>query len=324
MKAAVCQKYNDPNAIQIIELPTPQLAKNEVLIKVYATSVQTADWRIQSQNLPYGFSALGRIIFGFSKPRQPILGTDLSGEIVAVGDQVQRFKKGDKVVHVAGPSMGCHVEYKCVNENAILALKPEKLSHAQATALPFGYFTAWTFLVEKAKIKANEKILIVGASGSVGIAAVQIAKYFQADVTAVCSSQNQNYVLSQGANQAFDYTKDYLAESATKYDIIFDAFGNLNFDQCRPYLVPQGKLVILSASLWDTLFAPILSLFTNYRVISGLALENTKLLEIILELAAKEKIQPQIDHVYKFEQIREAFLHVGQRHKKGSVVVEIF
>lgn len=322
MNAVVCQKYNDTEAIQIVKLPIPQLAEKEILIKVHTASVQTADWRIQSQNIPSGFGLLGRLILGFSKPRQPILGTDLSGDVIAVGKSVQRYKKGDKVIHATGHNMGCHAEYKLAHENSTLALKPDNLSYEQAAALPFGYLTAWNFLVEKAKIKANEKVLIVGASGTVGLAAVQIAKYFQAEVTAVCSSQNGHYILSQGADHALDYTTDYLTNSSTKYDIIFDSFGNLSFKTCRAHLAPHGRLVLLTATLWSLLWAPLFSFFTNYKVISGVSLENTQLLEKLLELAAKGKIHPQIDHVYAAAQAQEAFTHVGQRHKKGSVLLK--
>ena len=187
MKAIICQSYNSIDSIKISEIRAPIPKGNEILVRVHASSLSTADWRIRTLTMPFGFALLGRLIFGITKPRIAVLGGDLSGEVIDTGKDVSKFKRGDMVVASSGISMGCHAEFKCLPQTGILTKKPENFSHEEATSLIFGGTCAYDFLKNKGNIKSGDDILIIGASGSVGTAAIQIAKYYGAKVTAVCS-----------------------------------------------------------------------------------------------------------------------------------------
>ena len=212
MKAVVYTKYGPPNVVALAEVPKPAPKVHEVLIRIHATTVTTGDWRARSLEMPPGFGLLARLVFGVFGPRKSILGTELAGEIEAVGKAVTRFKPGDQVFAFTGASYGCHAEYRTISEAGMIALKPANLSFEEAAALSFGGTTALSFLQGKGGIKRGDKVLIVGASGGVGTAAVQIAKHFGAKVTGVCSTANLELVRSIGADKVIDYTKEDFGE----------------------------------------------------------------------------------------------------------------
>src|SRR5688572_13894199 len=216
MKAIVYSRYGSPDVLEVKELPKPVPGDKEVLIKVLATTVTAGDWRVRSLDVPTGFGLLARLALGISKPRQPILGTELSGEIEAVGKDVTRFKAGDQVFAFSDLRMGCHVEWKCMPEDGAVVAKPANLSHEEAATLCFGGTTALAYL-RKAKIRRGDRVLVNGASGGVGTAAVQLAKHFGAHVTGVCSGGNFELVRSLGADALIDYTRQDFTENGETY-----------------------------------------------------------------------------------------------------------
>jgi NADPH:quinone reductase-like Zn-dependent oxidoreductase len=233
MKAAVYRQYGSPDVIELTEVPTPTPKAHDVLIQVQATTVTAADWRARSLQLPKGFGFMGRLVFGIAKPRQPILGAELAGVIVAVGKDVSRFKVGEQVFAFTDFAMGCHAEYVCMPETGSLAPIPANLPLDEAAALSFGGTTALVFL-KKAKIQKGDRVLINGASGAVGTAAVQLAKHFGADVTGVCSTGNIELVKGLGADRVIDYTRREVLQAGDTYDIILDAAGTLPFSRTVP------------------------------------------------------------------------------------------
>ena len=224
MKAITYTKYGSPDVLQLQEVAKPTPKNNEILIKIHATTVTSGDWRVRSLNVPLGFGLMSRLVFGVLKPRQPILGSELAGEVESVGKGVSKFKVGDRVFAFDGVNMGCHAEYKCLSEDGAVALKPDNLTYAEAAAMSFGGTTALDFF-NRGKLQSGEKVLVNGSSGSVGTAAVQLAKHFGADVTGVCSTANVALVKSLGADRVIDYTKDDFTQDLQTYDIIFDTVG---------------------------------------------------------------------------------------------------
>lgn len=323
MKAAKCTAYKSLDAIKIKDIEQPQPKEDELLIQIVSTTVTTGDWRVQSLSLPKGFGMLTRLIFGVKKPRQGILGTELSGRVVNVGNKVSKFKIGDEVVAVSGMGFGCHAQYKCISENAPVVLKPPNLSHDECASLPFGGLTALSYLRDKAGLKSGEHILINGASGSVGSAAIQVAKLLGAVVTAVCSSKNFDFVRSLGATNTIDYSHDDFLKQSQKYDVIFDVTGQLTFANSKHVLSDNGRLLLAAAGLPEMFSIPLVKATSQKRVIAGPAEESRKLLQDLFELASAEKIRPVIDSTFDLENIAQAFGHVATGHKKGSVVIRV-
>lgn len=322
MKAALVKAYGDPAAIEVAEVPTPTPKAGEVQIKIYATTVQTGDWRIQSLDVPAGMALPLKLIFGFGKPKSPIFGTELSGEISAVGAGVTRFTVGDQVVAITGMKLGGHAEYIVLPETAAIAPKPANLSHVAAASLPFGFTTAWHFLHEMAKLKEGESLLVNGASGATGTAAVQVGSLLGAQVTAVCRAENFPLVKGLGAKACYDYRSDDLLASDRRFDVICDSVGRLT-PAATAALKPGGRLILLSAGLGDMLLAPLRNALTDRKIIGGMADDGPEILSKVLDLAAKEQVVPVIDAVYPLADIAKAFAHVASRHKKGNVVVQV-
>ncbi|MEW5849248.1 MAG: NAD(P)-dependent alcohol dehydrogenase [Myxococcota bacterium] len=322
MKAIVYERYGAPDVLELKEVAKPAPRDNEVLIRVRATTVTAGDWRARSLQLPAGFGPLGRLVFGFTRPRQPVLGTELAGEVEAVGRDVRAFRVGDHVFAYAGAGMGCHAEYKCMPEDAAVARKPANLTWEEAAAMSFGGTTALSFF-RRARLQRGERVLIVGASGGVGTAAVQLARHFGAEVTGVCSTANVELVRSLGANRVMDYTKeDFLANGGT-YDVIVDTTGTAPFSRSQHALGDGGRLLLVLAGLGELLQAPWVSLTSNKKVIAGPAAGSAEELRFLAALAEAGEFKPVIDRRYPFEQMADAHRHVDTGHKRGNVIVTL-
>lgn len=322
MRAMVYEKYGAPEVLHLKELPKPVCDPHEVLIRSHATTVSSGDWRVRSLEVPAGFGLMARLALGVFGPRQPILGTELAGEIEAVGAGVSKFKVGDQVLAFSGVRMGCHVEYKTFSEDGALALKPANLSFDEAAAMCFGGMTALSFL-RKAGIKPGDKVLINGASGAVGTAAVQLARHFGAEVTGVCSGANLQLVLSLGADHVIDYTQQDFTAGGERYDIIMDTAGTAPYSRSKSALKPGGRLLVVLGSLPALLQIPWVSLTSSHRIIGGPAPERAADVRFLAQLAAEGKYRPVIERRYPFDKMVEAHRHVDGGHKKGSVVVTL-
>lgn len=321
MKAAVYERYGPPNVVEVFDVPDPVIKDNEVLIKIRAATVSSGDWRIRSLDVPFGFRTLTRLIFGISRPRQPILGTELAGEIAAVGHAVRKFQVGEKVFAFPGVSGGCHAQFRAMPENGRIAPMPANLSYEEAASLCFSGTTALQFLQDKAKLQPGEKVLIIGAAGAVGSAAVQLAKHFGAHVTGVCSGANADLVRSLGADTVIDYTRDDVTKSGDTFDIIMVTAGSMPYSLCKGLLNEGGRLLLVVAGLGDTLGAPLATLGRNKKVISGPVAECVDDLFTLKALAESGAYRPVIDSVYPLDRIVEAHTRVDSGHKRGSVVV---
>ncbi len=322
MKAIVCSGYGSPDVLQVKEVPKPVPGDKEVLIKVLATTVTAGDWRVRSMDVPAGFRLLARLALGIRKPRQPILGTELSGEIEVVGKAVTRWKPGDQVFAFSDLRMGCHVEWKCMPEDGAVVAKPANLTHEEAASLSFGGTTALTYL-RKAKIQRGDRVLVNGASGGVGTAAVQLAKHFGAHVTGVCSGGNFELVRSIGADALIDYTKEDFTKNGETYDIIVDTAGTAPFSRSAGSLRKGGRLLQVLAGLPDLLRAPWISLTTDKKVIAGPQTSTPDDVRFLADLAEKGQLKPVIDRRFPFDRIADAHRHVDAGHKKGSVVITL-
>ncbi len=299
MKAIICTKYGPPNVLQLQNVEKPKPKKNEVLVKIHATSVSTGDCRIRGFNSPLLFWIPMRIILGFRKPRKPILGVELSGEIEDIGTDVTQFKKGDQVFALTELNLGGYAEYTCVHESGLIALKPTNVTYEEAAVIPFGGTSALHFL-RKGQIKKGQRVLIYGASGSLGTAAIQLAKYFGATVTAICSSSNFELVTALGADSVIDYMKEDFTKQGEHYDIIFDAVGKYKKSLCTDALMPNGKYVSVNGMM------------------AKVSKEDMNLLK---QLAETGKLKPVIDRTYRLEEIAEAHIYVEKGHKKGNVSI---
>jgi NADPH2:quinone reductase len=272
-----------------------------------------------------GDTFLSRILLGINKPKKKyqILGTEFSGKIEEVGNKVKKFKPGDEVYAFRGFGTGCYAEYKCMSENGSLAIKPFNMSFEEAASVVDGATTALFFLKEKANIKKGQKVLINGASGSIGTFAVQLAKYFGAEVTGVCSTKNIELAKSLGADKVVDYTKEDFTRTGDTYDIIFDTVSKSSFENCRKALKPEGKYIATVMNL-KLILQSILTKFGNRKkVIFAMSLNKSEALNFIRTLIEEGLLKTIIDRQYPLEELREAHTYVEEGHKKGNVVVTI-
>ncbi len=323
MLAAICTAYGEPNVVQLREVETPVPKDKEVLIRIHATTVSSGDCRIRGANFPTGFGLMGRLIFGTSRPRQPILGTECSGVIEATGPGVTRFRTGDAVITFGGAGMRCHAHYRTMREDGTLIAKPAGLGFEEAAAIAFGGTTALHFLRGPGRLKRGERLLVNGASGCVGVAALQLAKHFGAHVTAVCSGAKSELVRSLGADAVIDYGSVDFATSGERWDVIIDTVGNAPFARTRNALNENGRLLLVASGLPDLLKAPFQSMTSGRKVAGGPAPERAEDLALLAKLAESGAVRPLIDSTYPFARIADAHARVETGHKTGSVVVTV-
>ena len=325
MKAIVHSRYGPPDLLQLKEVDKPVPKYHEVLIAIHATTVSSGDCNVRNFTfVPKSMLPIAKVMFGIGKPwKERILGTELAGEVEGVGKGVKRFKMGDRVVASTGMAGGGHAEYACLSEKGALAIKPDSLSWEEAVAIPFGANTALYFLRDLGKIQAGQEVLIIGASGSIGSAGVQLAKHFGATVTAVCSGANVEMVKSLGADNVIDYTKEDFTRNGETYDLIFDIVGATTFDRCQRSLKPQGVFLQCIMGLTDMARILWASIAGGKKLKGGVAMENPERMSFITALAAAGKLRPVIDRSYPLERIVDAFKHVEQGHKKGNVVITV-
>jgi NADPH:quinone reductase-like Zn-dependent oxidoreductase len=324
MKAILHTKYGPPDELQLIEVEKPVPKDNEVLIKIHATTVTTTDCNARNFTfVPESFMLFARLMFGFKKPKINILGIDLAGEIEAIGKDVKLFKAGDHVFGSPGTKFGGHAEYVCVPDKGALAIKPANMSWEEAASLSLAGNTALFFIRDLAKIQSGQKILIHGASGAIGTYAVQLAKYYGAEVTGVCSGTNAEMVRSLGADNVIDYTKEDFTKSDEKYDFIFGVVGKTTFSQCKGILKPKGTYLENMMEVRDFLKVPWTSIAGGKKIKGGVSAERAENLNFFVELIESGKLKPVIDRIYPLEKTAEAFLYVEQGHKKGNVIITI-
>ncbi len=317
MKAVICTGYGSPEVLQIQEVPTPTSKDNEVLIRIIATAVNSWEVRIRKAD-PWAV----KLMFGWNKPKNAILGVSLSGEITAIWKDVTKFKVGDQVFGNTDMSFGAYAEYKCMSQDGALTIKPEGMTHAEAASIPFGGTTALAFL-RKWWVKSGDKVLIYGASGSVGSAAVQIAKSMWAHVTGVCSTANIEMVKSLWADMVIDYTTQDFSENGVIYDSIMDSVGKMNFAKWVKSLSTTGSLILNSAMPGDMMKWLWLSMTTKQKVAMWGFTLTAELMVYLKWLIETGKMRSVIDRTYTLDQIIEAHTYVEKGHKSGNVVLEV-
>jgi NADPH:quinone reductase-like Zn-dependent oxidoreductase len=322
MKAIVSTRYGPPEVLCLAEVERPVPRDNEVLIRVCATTVSAADSRIRSFTVPLSFWIPARLALGMLKPRRPILGGELSGEIEETGKDVTRFKKGDRVFAATLMRFGAYAEYTCLPETGVIATMPANMSYEEAAAVPIGARAALHFL-KKANIRSGQRVLVYGASGSVGSFAVQLAKYYGADVTAVCSGSNLELVRSLGADNAIDYTEEDFFPKGETYDVILVAVDKGSFPDCMRALKRRG-IYLNAATPVRTLPMRWAALTSGKTIVTGEhPSEKADDLVFLKGLIEEGALRSAIDRRFPLERIVEAHRYVDQGHKKGNVVITV-
>lgn len=322
MKAIVYYRYGPPEVLHLAEVPRPMPRDDEVLVRVRATTVSAPDFRCRSFTVPRTYWAPARLALGVFKPRQPILGAELSGEIEETGKDVTRFKPGDQIFAATIGRFGGYAEYACLPENGVIALKPANMTYEEAAAVPVGARAALHFL-SKADIQPGQNVLIYGASGSVGTFAVQLAKYFGAEVTAVCSGANLDLVRSLGADHAIDYREENFAAQGAMYDVIFVAVDKARFADCLRALKPGGIFLDATTPM-RTPHMRWAALTSDKTIVTGEHPPATAdALDFLRGLIEAGRLRSVIDRTYPLEQIVEAHRYIDLGHKKGNVVITV-
>jgi NADPH:quinone reductase-like Zn-dependent oxidoreductase len=315
MKAAVCDRYGPPEVVQIKDVPKPVPEDGELLVESRAATVNSGDARLRALRVPRGMSALVRLSMGVTRPRRSVLGFEVAGRVAEVGSGVTGFRPGDRVVASRGFKFGCHAEYITVAEHGQVARIPDSVGDEGAVALCFGGSTALYFL-DRARLRAGETILINGASGAVGVIAIQLAKHRGAEVTAVCSSANVEVVRGLGADHVIDYTVQDFTKNGQRYDVIMDAHGNAPYARVRESLRPDGRFLMVVGDLFQTVAAT-----WQRATIGGTSKVSGEVYRTLMSLADQGVLKPVIDTVLPFERIVEAHRRVDGGHKVGSIVL---
>jgi NADPH:quinone reductase-like Zn-dependent oxidoreductase len=331
MKAIIYKEYGSPDVLHLEEIAKPAPRDNEVLIRNHATTVNFGDLMARNYkamsprqfNMPFLIWLFAKISFGIDRPKNAILGSEFSGEVEAVGSAVTRFKPGEPVFGYMGEKMGAYAEYFCVSENGVLAIKPANMTYEEAAVVPYGAIMA-LHLLRKANLQRGQKVLINGASGAIGSAAVQIAKHFGAEVTGVCGTPRLAFVKSLGADHVIDYSVEDFTQNGETYDLIFDILGKCAFARCKNSLKPNGILLFASFKMKQL----VQMLWTSRsgsgkRVICAIAPGSLEDLNAVKELVEAGKIRAIIDRCYPMEQAAEAHRYVEEGHKKGNVVITL-
>jgi NADPH:quinone reductase-like Zn-dependent oxidoreductase len=330
MKAVILTKFGSPDVLKVGEVEKPKPKENEILIKIHSTSVNFADLLIRDFksitprkfNMPFLFWLFGKMYFGFYKPKVKILGSEFSGEVEAVGEKVKRFQKGESVFAYTGPRMGAYSEYICMKENDIVSAKPANMTYAEAASVPYGAIMALN-LIRKLKIKAKHKVLVIGASGGIGPAVVQLAKYYGAYVNGICGTQRLEFVKNLGADKVIDYTNEDFTKSTEKYDFIIDILGKCSFKNCKKVLNTNGSLIYVSFKSRQIFQMILTSLFSKKKAKCLLSAEKQIDLINIKELIETGKIKTFIDKSYPLNEAAEAHRFVEKGNKKGNIVINV-
>ena len=323
MQAIAYSSYGSPEVLGSIELPRPVPKAGEILVRVRATTVTAGDYRARSLDMPPGFGLVGRLVFGLVRPRRRVLGTEFSGVVEAVGNAVTRFTPGDRVFAYPGANFGGYAGYAVIAENAAIAHAPDNLDLEEAAALSFGGATALDFLRNKAQIRSGDSILIVGASGGVGSAAVQLAKAFGAHVTATASTGKLDMLRGLGADAVIDHSREDAARARDAYDIILDTSGTATYARYGAALKPGGRLVLVSASLWQLIGTMLARKSGGRRALGGYAPERAEDLRFLADLAGRGRLRPFIDRKFPLEQAAAAHRYYESPSRKGNVVLTV-
>jgi NADPH:quinone reductase-like Zn-dependent oxidoreductase len=322
MKAAVYRRFGGPEVVRLEEQPKPAPRRGELLVKVQAATVSAADYRARTKHVPKGLKLLSSITLGFITPRIPVLGMDIAGVVESVGPDVARFKPGDEVIAMLGGTFGGHAEYVTVPQDGAITTKPPNLTFEEAASLVFGGITAQAFL-GRTGMGPGTSVLVNGASGAVGTAAVQLANTAGAHVTAVCSGTNADLVRSLGAETVVDYTKEDFTQETAAYDVIVDCVGNVPFRQLQPLIKPGGALLSVIADLIGVLAAGLRSRRTGTHITAGNVPFIAADLAHIAQLAEFGQLRPVIDRSFDLTDIAQAHRHVSTGRKRGNVVVRV-
>ncbi len=320
MRAVVYSRFGPPDVLRLTDVPTPAPKHDEVLIRIHATTVTSAE-----SGMRQGRPLWGRAIIGFRRPRRSMrtLGIELAGEVTAAGREVTRFKPGDQVYGFAGFNPGANADYLCLPAKASLAIKPANTTYVQAAAAVDGSTTSLYFLRDKARVQPGQRVLIVGASGSIGTYAVQLAKHLGAHVTGVCSTRNVGLVTELGADAVIDYTQEDFAKGAHKYDVVFDTVGKSSWRACKRILTRTGCYVPTTGLVNMSLRALWTSLRPGPKVKTGMSVQKNDALVFLRELIEAGKLRIIVDRVYPLEEIVEAHRYVDSGRKRGNVVVTL-
>lgn len=320
MKAAIYRKFGPPEVVKIEEIPTPTPKPNEVLIRIHAASVSVADHRVRAMDLPKGLGYMGPLALGVFRPRKPILGMDGAGVITAIGGGVTKFEVGEEVIFMPGRIFSCHAEYIAIAETEVITPKPKNLNFAESASLLFGGLTSLNYLQRK-PVVAGDSVLVNGASGACGTAAVQLAKHMGATVTGVCSGKNADLIHSLGADHVIDYTQEDFTKNGQQYDVIVECVGNAPFSRVNNSIKPDGALLIVIPDLKSMLLAKHHSRKSGKLVTAADWKPTSKDAAYLVKLVEEGVFKPVIDQVFPFADIVKAHALVDTGHKVGNVVV---
>ncbi len=323
MLAARNHRFGAPEVVMLEQVPLPDLGENQLLVRVGASTVSAADWRLRTRNVPRGFGIIMGLLFGFRRPRYFALGTEMAGEVVAVGKRVEKFFVDERVVANLGMKLGGHAEYVAVSASAALAKIPDSISFESAAALVFGGTTALVFLRDKLALRQGETLLVVGAGGAVGSAAVQLGREMGAVVTGVCSQKKASLVEGLGATRVIAYESTDWRKGTERYDVVLDTVGGTTFENSRHKLSEKGRIGLVVADLPLTIRSAWVSLFHRQKVRAGSISESAADLDYLVSLCERGRLKPLIGGVFPFDQVARAHEVVESGHKTGSIVLSL-